>query len=132
MTANQRYKLFRPEKRPFFMENASIFETPINVMFSRRIVDPDVGVRLTARSTAWAIGGLVANDRSATTDPSSRLCGPARDLAWSACSGCLLIDRAWVSRQRNATHRPSKPCTVVRRPCAIVLHVGPRRSGDAK
>ena len=75
VTANQRFELFRPEKRPFFMENAAMFDTPINVMFSRRIVDPDVGLRLTARSTGWAIGGLVANDRGGTAVPSARVFG---------------------------------------------------------
>jgi Domain of unknown function (DUF5916)/AMIN domain len=76
VTANQRYELFRPEKRPFFMENAAIFESPVNVMFSRRIIDPDFGVRVTARSSGWAIGGLAANDRSASTQPASRLFTP--------------------------------------------------------
>ena len=76
VTANQRFELFRPEKRPFFMENAAMFESPINVMFSRRIVDPDVGLRLTARTTGWTIGGLVANDRGGDTDRSTRLFGP--------------------------------------------------------
>ena len=76
VTANQRYELFRPEKRPFFMENAAIFESPVNVMFSRRIIDPDFGIRVTSRSSGWAIGGLVANDRSASTQPASRLFTP--------------------------------------------------------
>jgi hypothetical protein len=76
VTANQRYELFRPERRPFFMENAAIFESPINVMFSRRIIDPDFGIRVTARSSGWAIGGLAANDRSAAAHPASRLFAP--------------------------------------------------------
>jgi len=63
VAVNQRFELFLPEKRPFFMENAALFETPINVMFSRRIANPDGGVRVTARSSGWAVGGLVANDR---------------------------------------------------------------------
>jgi hypothetical protein len=76
ITANQRFEQYRPEKRPFFMENAAVFETPINVMFSRRIIDPDVGLRLTARSTGWAIGGLLANDRGGEVERSTRLFGP--------------------------------------------------------
>ena len=76
ITANQRYEQFRPEKRPFFMENAALFETPITVIFSRRIIDPDVGLRLTGRSTGWAMGGLLANDRAGEVDRSTRLFGP--------------------------------------------------------
>jgi hypothetical protein len=64
VTVNQRFEVFFPEKRPFFLENASYFETPINLFFSRRIVDPGVGVRLTGRAGPWAIGALYANDRA--------------------------------------------------------------------
>jgi hypothetical protein len=64
VTVNQRFELFLPEKRPFFMENAGLFETPINIFFSRRIADPELGVRVTAQSNGWAVGGLLANDRA--------------------------------------------------------------------
>jgi hypothetical protein len=76
VTVNQRFELFRPEKRPFFMENAALFDTPINVLFSRRIADPGVGIRAIARSTGWAMGGLVANDRAAASEESGRLFSP--------------------------------------------------------
>ena len=49
VTVNERFEVFFPERRPFFLENASFFETPINLFFSRRIVDPQVGVRLTGK-----------------------------------------------------------------------------------
>ncbi len=76
VTVNQRFEVFRPEKRPFFMENAALFDTPINVLFSRRIADPGVGIRANARSTGWAIGGLVANDRAVASEESWRLFSP--------------------------------------------------------
>src|SRR5205807_385094 len=31
VTINQRYEVYFPEKRPFFLENASYFQTPINL-----------------------------------------------------------------------------------------------------
>jgi hypothetical protein len=64
VTVNQRFEVFFPERRPFFLENASYFETPINLFFSRRIVDPGLGVRLSGKAGQWAIGGLFANDRA--------------------------------------------------------------------
>jgi hypothetical protein len=64
VTVNQRFEVFFPERRPFFLENASYFETPINLFFSRRIVDPQVGVRLTGKAGKYAIGALYANDRA--------------------------------------------------------------------
>ena len=64
VTVNQRFEVFFPERRPFFLENASYFETPIDLFFSRRIVDPQVGVRLTGKAGPYAIGALYANDRA--------------------------------------------------------------------
>ena len=64
VTVNQRFEVFFPERRPFFLENASYFETPINLFFSRRIVEPQLGLRLTGKAGPWAIGALFANDRS--------------------------------------------------------------------
>jgi Domain of unknown function (DUF5916)/AMIN domain len=72
---NQRFELFVPEKRPFFMENAGLFDTPIKVFFSRRIADPEIGIRVTGRSTGWALGGLMANDRGIALDGSRSLFG---------------------------------------------------------
>lgn len=64
ITTNQRFEVFFPERRPFFLENASFFDTPINTVFSRRIANPQVGVRLTGKVGEYSIGALVADDRA--------------------------------------------------------------------
>ena len=64
VTVNQRFEVFFPEKRPFFLENANFFQTPINLVFTRRIQDPSMGVRLTGKLGPYAIGALVTDDRS--------------------------------------------------------------------
>lgn len=64
VTANRRFEVFFPEKRPFFLENAGFFQTPINLVFTRRIANPDYGVRLTGKAGPYAIGILSADDRS--------------------------------------------------------------------
>jgi len=64
VTVNQRFEVFFPERRPFFLENASYFETPINLFFSRRIVNPQVGARLSGKMGPYAVGALYANDRA--------------------------------------------------------------------
>jgi hypothetical protein len=69
VTVNQRFEVFFPEKRPFFQENANYFKTPINLVFTRRIVDPKWGVRLTGKDGPWGIGTLVAE----TDSPSERV-----------------------------------------------------------
>lgn len=74
VTVNQRFAVFFPEKRPFFQENASYFQTPLNLVFTRRVVDPLFGARLTGKVGPWAIGSFIANDRAPglsviSTDP---------------------------------------------------------------
>jgi hypothetical protein len=74
VTINQRFEVFFPEKRPFFIENASYFDTPINLFFSRRIADPQLGARLTGKQGGWALAALAIDDR----EP-GRLVPPASD-----------------------------------------------------
>jgi hypothetical protein len=64
VTINQRYEVYFPEKRPFFIENAPMFQTPETLFFSRRIADPQFGVRLSGKFGGWALGALVADDRA--------------------------------------------------------------------
>ena len=64
ITVNQRFEVFFPEKRPFFLENSSYFNTPVNLVFTRRIGDPEFGTRLTGKSGPWSVGMLFADDRS--------------------------------------------------------------------
>jgi len=64
VTVNQRFEVFFPEKRPFFQENSNFFKTPLNLVFTRRVVDPLYGARLTGKVGPWAIGTFLANDRA--------------------------------------------------------------------
>lgn len=41
-TVNQRYAVFFPELRPFFLENANYFSTPIDLLYTRNIVRPEL------------------------------------------------------------------------------------------
>jgi hypothetical protein len=63
VTVNQRFAVFFPEKRPFFIENAGFFATPINLFFSRRIAHPQFGTRMTGKLGKWTLGALVIDDQ---------------------------------------------------------------------
>ena len=67
VTVNQRFEVQFPEKRPFFLENTAYFNTPEQLFFSRRIVDPEFGARLTGKLGRWNIGLLGIDDRAAGT-----------------------------------------------------------------
>ena len=61
---NQRFALFYPELRPFFLEGAEIFNVfgPINFVHTRTIVDPDWGGKITGKVGNTTVGFLAAND----------------------------------------------------------------------
>src|SRR5260370_3398501 len=52
VTVNQRFAVFFPEKRPFFIENAGFFATPIDLFFSRQIANPQFAPRVTVQAAA--------------------------------------------------------------------------------
>ena len=61
---NQRFALFFPELRPFFLEGAEIFAIPgpITVVHTRTIVDPLYGAKLTGKVGRTTVGVMYAND----------------------------------------------------------------------
>lgn len=63
VTVNERFEVLFPEKRSFFVENAGYFSTPVPTFFSRRVLDPGGGARLTGKSGSWLAAGLAMNDR---------------------------------------------------------------------
>lgn len=64
VTANQRFPIFFQEKRPFFLEGIDIFQTPLQVVHTRAIVDPDVAVKLTGKRGRNTFGVLLASDNA--------------------------------------------------------------------
>ncbi len=59
---NQRFPLNYPEKRPFFLEGADQFHTPLDLVETRRIADPEWGLKLTGRAAGWNTGALLVHD----------------------------------------------------------------------
>ena len=61
---NQRFALFYPELRPFFLEGAEIFNirAPITTVHTRTIVDPAYGAKLTGKVGRTTLGLMYAND----------------------------------------------------------------------
>jgi hypothetical protein len=59
---NTRFALYYPEKRPFFLEGASIFSTPLNVIYTRSLADPDWGIKITGKQGPHALGFFTVRD----------------------------------------------------------------------
>lgn len=62
LEVNTRFALRYPEKRPFFLESADFFLTPLEVVFTRTVFDPLWGVKLTGKLGKNAIGVFAAQD----------------------------------------------------------------------
>lgn len=62
-TVNQRYPVYFPELRPFFLENANYFATPILLVYTRNIVHPEYGIRLTGKIGSTNLGFFAIDDR---------------------------------------------------------------------
>jgi hypothetical protein len=63
IAVNQRFALFYPEKRPFFLEGVDLLETPIQAVYTRTITSPRWGVRGTGKIGDSAYTLLVTEDR---------------------------------------------------------------------
>lgn len=64
VTANQRFPIFFDEKRPFFLEGIDIFQTPLRIVNTRTIVDPDVAVKLTGKKGKNTFGIFLSSDNA--------------------------------------------------------------------
>ncbi|NNF66806.1 MAG: carbohydrate binding family 9 domain-containing protein [Gammaproteobacteria bacterium] len=63
---NNQFTLFFDEKRPFFLQDANIFDSPTNLVYTRNISDPDVGLKLTGKQGPHTYGLFVAADQVTT------------------------------------------------------------------
>jgi hypothetical protein len=106
VTVNQRFAVYFPEKRPFFIENADYFRTPIDLFFTRQIVNPSYGARLTGKVGPYSIGVLTADDRApglvvAPSDPLAgsrqyfNLARVSRDIFRQSSIGAIYTDEEY-------------------------------------
>jgi hypothetical protein len=107
ITVNQRFEVFFPEKRPFFLENSNFFTSPIRMVFTRRIAHPEFGLRLTGKTGPWAIGVLATDDRAPgealpPSDPHSgdratfTIARVSRDILDQSTIGATYTDREFA------------------------------------
>jgi hypothetical protein len=59
---NERFALFYPEKRPFFLDGLELFDSPNQLIYTRRIVAPTGGVKLTGKLAALNVASIIASD----------------------------------------------------------------------
>src|SRR3954469_12818573 len=97
-TFDPRSALFFPEKRPFFLEGAELFNSPNNLIYTRRIAAPVTAIKLTGKSGGTDIALLSAVDDTATSlsgveHPVFTIARIQHDLPRSSKVGLVYTDR---------------------------------------
>ena len=59
---NERFALFYPEKRPFFLDGLELFDTPNQLIYTRRIVGPTGGVKLAGKISGINVASMLVQD----------------------------------------------------------------------
>jgi hypothetical protein len=67
IAADERFALFYPEKRPFFVEGSDQFNVPNTLVYTRTIVQPTAAMKLTGKLGRTDLAVLSALDASSTT-----------------------------------------------------------------
>jgi hypothetical protein len=108
ISANERFALFYPEKRPFFLEGVDLFQTPFQAVYTRTITSPDWGGRITGKDGGVRYTALVVRDAgggsviipgpndSTTADqasPSTVFIGRAKKDMGLSFVGVMMTDR---------------------------------------
>ncbi|HEU5049966.1 MAG TPA: DUF5916 domain-containing protein, partial [Gemmatimonadales bacterium] len=94
VTVNERFALFFPEKRPFFLEGIELFATPNRLVYTRQIGDPLGGAKFTGKFGRLATAYLAALDETPGEDDALFNIARARyDLGAASTAGMTYTDR---------------------------------------
>lgn len=102
VTINERFALFFPERRPFFLEGIELFASPNNLVYTRSVANPLAGSKLTGKLGAWTIAHLTALDEQGTAAGSGlsasrnafvNLTRMRRDVGENSVAGVTLTSR---------------------------------------
>ncbi len=59
---NNQFTLYYPEKRPFFLEGADYFRTPLHIVHTRTLANPQYGAKLTGKEGKHTVGFFSVRD----------------------------------------------------------------------
>jgi hypothetical protein len=105
IAADERFALFYPEKRPFFVEGSDLFNVPNTLIYTRRIVQPDAAVKLTGSLDHNDIAVLSALDAGSTTatgrQPLVDIVRVQHDFGGQSTAGAFYSDRVGGGRANH-------------------------------
>ncbi|HUF36831.1 MAG TPA: DUF5916 domain-containing protein [Gemmatimonadales bacterium] len=93
VTVNERFALFFPEKRPFFLEGIELFGSPQTLVYTRRIVNPRAGAKLTGKFGQMGVAHLTAVDQASGGDAWFNITRLRRDFGRNSIAGVTFTNR---------------------------------------
>lgn len=98
VTLNERFALFYPEKRPFFLDGIELFDTPGQLIYTRRIIAPVAGAKMSGKlgATNLAVLGAVDDRKYSASGDDAPVFGAVRlrrDLGPSSSLGLVATAR---------------------------------------
>ena len=89
LKVNNKFSLFLDEKRSFFLENNSSFESITNLVYTRNIADPDYGAKLTGSHNSHNYGMFISHDTETNFILSGNLSAQVAELKKESHSGAF-------------------------------------------
>lgn len=93
VTLNQRFALFFEERRQFFLEGIELFSTPNQLVYTRTVADPSVGVKVTGKVGGTTLAYLGALDERGSNDDIVNIVRGRRDFGGNSFVGLTATDR---------------------------------------
>ncbi len=89
LNVNETFSLYYQEKRAFFLDNSDYFTTNYNLVYTRNIVSPDYGVKLTSSQKKHSYGLFITHDQNTHFINPGNLSSSTTTLAQESHSGAL-------------------------------------------
>lgn len=94
VTINQRFALFYPERRPFFLEGIELFASPNNLVYTRTVANPAGGAKFTGKFGSWTVAHLTAVDQeSGAPDALASVTRVRHDIGDNSVAAVTVTDR---------------------------------------
>ncbi len=99
VTINERFALFFPERRPFFLEGIDLFSSPNNLVYTRTVANPLAGAKLTGKFGRWSLAHLTAIDEYSQSglagdrNAIANITRVRRDVGANSVAGLTLTNR---------------------------------------
>ena len=111
IAADERFALFYPEKRPFFVEGSEQFNVPNILVYTRKIVRPDAAAKLTGKIGRTDIAALSAIDAGQSSNgarPLVDIVRLQRGFGDQSLVGLLYSDRVGGGRENRMAGADTK------------------------